>query len=82
MDLGIIVTRGVQLDLLLNTFDNTSKNLGVKMEHRLYEVNGRMNIQAIEKEMNNCIQNGHNICLIVIPVNMKTQYKQIKMKSI
>lgn len=67
---------------MLNTFDSTSRNLGVELKYRIYEMMGRPSVQSIEKEISNCDRNNHNICLIVIPQNMKTQYKQIKVKSL
>lgn len=82
IDLGVICSKGAQLDFMLNTFDSTSKNLGVSLSFKVYEIPGRLSVVGIEKELYSCNQNNHNICLIVIPPNMKTQYKQIKMKSI
>jgi hypothetical protein len=67
---------------MMNTFSTTSSNISVELTFKKYEISGRPNIPSIEKELENCIANNHNICLVVIPNSLKTQYKQIKIKSI
>lgn len=39
-------------------------------------------MERIDKEMDYAISKEDNICCIVIPNNLKTQYKQIKMSAI
>jgi hypothetical protein len=41
-----------------------------------------MGVSRIDKEMDNAIEAGDNICCIIIPNNMKTQYKAIKMSAL
>lgn len=67
---------------MMDTFSSTSANLKVDLSFKKYEINGRPSATSIEKEIENCYANNHNICMIVIPSSLKTQYKQIKIKSI
>ena len=43
--------------------------------------NPRMGIKDIEKELNNASNEKCNICLIIIPNNLKTQYKNMKISA-
>jgi hypothetical protein len=55
IDLGIICSKGTQLEFMLNTFESTSKNLGVELVYKKYEMNGRPSVGGIEKEIYNCL---------------------------
>lgn len=80
--MGIIYFKGVQLEYMINTFKTTSANISVDLTFKMYEINGRPSVAGIDKEIENCIKNNHNICMIVIPNSLKTQYKLLKIKSI
>jgi len=64
---------------MLRTFENTSKNLKVELDYEKYELRDeRRAIEEISRTLKKASEKGCNICLIVIPPNMKSQYKRIK----
>jgi hypothetical protein len=68
---------------LIKTFENTFRNLQVEFNYEKYELRDERNaIDDIKNELRKSVKNGANICLIVIPTNMKTQYKRIKEASL
>ena len=68
---------------LLRTFETTSKNLHVEFDYDKYELRDERNaIDDIKKTLKKAVEKGSNICLIVIPPNMKSQYKRIKEASL
>jgi aubergine len=81
INLGVLFQRGTDIRQVLDTFTNTSRNLGVNLHINKYEMD-RISVERIEKEMDNAINSDDNICCIVIPNNLKTQYKQIKISAI
>ncbi len=80
--LAIVYFRADLRDLL-RTFDSTSRNLGVELEYEKYEIRDERNaIDEIKRTLKKAVEKGSNICLIVIPPNMKSQYKRIKEASL
>ncbi len=68
---------------LIKTFESTSRNLQVDLSYEKYELRDERNaIDDIKRTLRKAVDNGTNICLIVIPPNMKTQYKRIKEASL
>jgi hypothetical protein len=82
IDLGMIYFKGTHLDSMIGIFKSTAANISADLSFQLYEINGRPAVNSIEKEIENCANNNHNICVIIIPNSLKTQYKSIKVKSI
>jgi aubergine-like protein len=81
INLAVIFQRGTDVRMVLDTFSKTSTNLGVTLRINKYEID-RMGTERIDKEMDSAIEGGDNICCIIIPNNLKTQYRQIKTSAI
>lgn len=73
--------RNTDISILTDTFKKTAPNLGVNM-NIVTQVYQSSNVPSIEREVERAIEKGANICCIVIPNSMKTQYKNIKSSSI
>jgi hypothetical protein len=54
----------------------------VNLKIKRYEVSDRISTSRIEQEIENALNDENNICCIIIPGNMKTQYKAIKINAI
>lgn len=54
----------------------------VELNINMYEISGRPSVSLIESEMKRAIDRGENICCVVLPNNMKQQYKQFKQAAI
>ena len=68
---------------MLRTFESTSKNLRVDLEYDKYEIRDERNaVDEIKRTLRKAVDKGSNIALIVIPPNMKSQYKRIKEASL
>lgn len=78
--LGMIFFRGTDVKAMVSTFTTTSKNLGVSLKIKEYEISGR-SVKDILNQFKS-LSESVNICLIVIPNNMKNDYKKIKLESI
>ena len=51
----------------------------MELSYEKYELRDERNaIDDIKRTLRKAVEKGTNICLIVIPPNMKTQYKRIK----
>jgi len=76
----ILHFKGSDINSLLGTFKTTSRNLGVEMDINVREMEGHS-----EKDISKAIRGTNknvNICLIVLPNNMKNDYKRIKYNSL
>jgi hypothetical protein len=83
---GIIYFAGQETRPLLDTFESTSRNLRVKMESiklNAGEFDSRKALSMIEAMLKKAIdKEGCNICLIILPNQLKTQYKKIKILAL
>lgn len=73
--------RNTDISILTDTFKKTAPNLGVSMNITAQPYQSS-NVPAIEREIERAIEKGANICCIVIPTSMKTQYKNLKSSCI
>lgn len=67
---------------MLNTFKDTSRKLGVKFEAinvKAGQYDHHKAVSQLESAIRKAAEvEGCNICLVVLPKNMKTQYKKLK----
>lgn len=78
---GIIYFNGVDTRGLIDTFESTSRNLKVKLEVvklNAGEIDNRKAMSIIDSQIRKAVKEDCNICCIIIPNNLKTQYKKIK----
>lgn len=75
---GIVVARNTDLRDLLRVFTATSEKLGVKMESEVYEVEGSRGAKEMQVQLGKAVEKGANICLVVLPNNLKHEYRKLK----
>jgi hypothetical protein len=75
---GIVVVKNTDLRDLLRTFSATSEKLGVRMENEIYEVEGSRGAREMQVQLGKAVEKGANICLVVLPNNLKHEYKKLK----
>jgi hypothetical protein len=77
----VLHMRNTDVKSMVETFTKTAPNLGVKMIIKTREYS-QANVQTIDKTVDIAMNEGANICCIVIPNSMKNSYKYIKKNSI
>ena len=86
MRCGIIYFSGQDTRSLLETFESTSRNLRVKVETvklNAGDFDFRKGIALIEAQLKKAVEREEcNICLIILPNPMRTQYKKVKAEAL